>query len=73
MTLETTIKIKAYSEDEAKNIIESYKAESNTHGYIIKKAGYARKDKKSKGEIIATAFEVTIVQVFGGFWDDLIE
>ena len=38
MTLEHTIKIKAFSEDEAKSIIESLRADSKTQGYLLKKA-----------------------------------
>ena len=40
-------------------------------GFIIKKASYERKDKKAKGEIIATVFVVTITQVFATLWEDI--
>ena len=70
MLLEITSKYKVDTEEQANNMIESYRAQGEKEGYIVRKAGYTRKDKKAKGEIIATAFEVTITQTFGGFWDD---
>lgn len=70
MLLEITSKFKVDTEEQANTMIESYRAKQDEEGYIVRKAGYARKDKKAKGEIIATAFEVTITQTFSGFWDD---
>lgn len=73
MTLEHTIKIKAYSEEEAKNIIEGLRSESKTAGYVLKKAGYEYKTKKAKGEIVAEAWVVTATKVFGALWEDIGE
>ena len=52
-------------------MIEQFRSDASLKGYIVKKAGYTRKDKKAKGEIIATKFIVEIVQTFAGIWDDL--
>lgn len=71
MILETTIKLKVNSEELAKEIIEAYREKANEGSYIIKKAGYERKEKKAKGEVIAEGFLVTIVQVYANFWDDI--
>ena len=71
MLLETTSKFRAETEIDAKDMIEQFRAEASQKGYIVKKAGYTRKDKKAKGEIIATKFIVEIVQTFAGIWDDL--
>ena len=71
MLLETTSKFRAETEIAAKDMIEQFRAEASQIGYIVKKAGYTRKDKKAKGEIIATKFIVEIVQTFAGIWDDL--
>lgn len=71
MLLETTSKFRAETEIAAKDMIEQFRAEASQKGYIVKKAGYTRKDKKAKGEIIATKFIVEIVQTFAGIWDDL--
>ena len=71
MLLETTQKFAVDSEVAAKDMIESFREQSQAKGYDIKKASYTRKDKKAKGEIIATKFLVEIVQTFAGIWDDL--
>lgn len=71
MVLETTIKWCVRDEDEAKRLIEKIRAEGADHGYYVKKAGYERKIKKAKGEIIAKAFIVTITEVFHELWEDI--
>ena len=35
-------------------------------------AGYEYKTKKAKGEIIAEAWIVSITQIFGDIWEDLV-
>ena len=71
MLLETTSKYRAESEVQAKDMIESYRAQAEKEGYIIKKAGYEYKNKKAKGEIEAEAWVVSITQIFAGLWEDL--
>lgn len=71
MLLETMSKFRADTEVEAKEIIEKFREEAAQKGYIVKKASYERKDKKAKGEVIATAFVVSITQVFGKLWEEL--
>lgn len=71
MKLETTTKYRMDSEIAAKDLIDEFRKNADAQGYTVKKAGYTRKDKKSKGEIIATVFLVEIVQTFAGIWDDL--
>ena len=71
MLLETTQKFAVDTEIQAKDMIESFRQQANEKSYTIKKASYTRKDKKAKGEIIATKFVVEIVQMFSGIWDDL--
>ncbi len=72
MIFEETVKISANDESKAKNIIEEYRERAKSDGSIIKKAGYEYKTKKSKGEIIAEVWVVTITQVFGDVWEGLI-
>lgn len=72
MLLETVSKYRATSEDAAKEMIEKFRAEAAQKGYIVKKAGFEYKTKKSKGEVIAEAWVVTITQVFGDVWEDLV-
>lgn len=71
MLLETVSKFKAVTEIEAKDMIEQFRQEASKKGYTLKKAGYEYKTKKSKGEIIAECWVVTISQIFGGLWEDL--
>lgn len=68
--LETTQKIKAISENQAKEIMETFREQAQEKGYVIKKSGYEHKEKKAKGEIIDEAWVVSITQVFGGIWDE---
>lgn len=72
MLLETTSKFRANSENEAKEMIEEFRKEAATKGYVVKKAGFEYKTKKAKGEIIAEAWVVSVTQVFGDLWEDLI-
>ena len=72
MLLETTTKYRADSEIAAKDMIEQFRAEASQKGYIVKKAGYEYKNKKAKGEIVAECWVVSITQVFGGLWEDLV-
>ena len=71
MLLEITQKFVAKSETDAKDMIEGFRAEAVQKGYVVKKAGYEYKTKKSKGEIIAEAWVVTVTQVFGTLWEDI--
>lgn len=71
MLLETTSKFKANSEIEAKNMIEEYRVKASEKGYVLKKASYEYKTKKSKGEIIGEVWVVSITQVFGSLWEEL--
>ena len=69
--LENTIKYRVGTEQEAKDLIEKFREGGVKGGYIIKKASYERKIKKSKGEVIAEVFVVNITEVFDELWGDL--
>ena len=71
MLLETTLKYRVDTEAAAQNMINAYREQAKEKGYVIKKASYERKDKKAKGEIIATVFVVTVIQVFATLWEDI--
>ena len=71
MLLETTNKYRADSEIEAKDMIEQFRAQASEKGYLVKKASYEYKAKKSKGEVVAEAYLVTLVSTYQGFWDEL--
>lgn len=72
MLLETTSKFRASSENEAKEMIEGFRKEAREKGYTVKKAGFEYKTKKTKGEIISEAWVVSVTQVFGDLWEDLV-
>ena len=62
--LKETLEIRANSEIEAKEVIESYRQKAATDGFTIGAAGYTYKTKKSKGEIIDSWAVVTIEKTF---------
>ena len=68
--LKETLEIRANSEIEAKEVIESYRQKAATDGFTIGAAGYTYKTKKSKGEIIDEAWICKIIQDFGGVWEE---
>lgn len=71
MLLEIQKKIRTSSEKEAEETMQKYKDNADQEGYIIKKCGYDYRTKKSQGEIIAEAWIVTVVCVYGEIWGDL--
>ena len=71
MLLEVTTKLRVDSEEKAKETIESYREEAVKKGYVIKKVGYERKEKKTKGIVVAERWVVSITQIFGTLWEDL--
>lgn len=68
--LTRTVESKAYTEDEAKNIIDNFKAAAHSEGYVVKSAGYAYKTKKAKGVIVAEAWVVKCVAIYNEIWGD---
>lgn len=70
--LEETYKISADSEQQAQQIIDDYKANQRSGGYILKKGSFERKEKKSKGEVIAERYLITVVLTKGELWEDVV-
>lgn len=68
--LKETIELRADTELEAKEIIESYRKKAVEDGYTIGAAGYTYKTKKAKGEIVDEAWVCKIVQNFSGVWEE---
>lgn len=48
------------SEEAALDLINEWKEKAIDGGYTVEKSGYTMKTKKSKGEIIAVTFTVSI-------------
>ena len=57
------------SEEEVKEAIEEAKANANTDGYILKGYSSKIKEKKSKGEVIDSGYEVTLKKEYNTFWE----
>lgn len=64
MLVEETKKFKVDTESDAAALIEDYKKAQSTEGYVLSKAGYTRKEIKSKGEVIGEIFTVTVTKKF---------
>ena len=62
--LKETLEIRANSEIEAKEVIESYRQKAAADGFTIGAAGYTYKTKKSKGEIIDEWIRFEITKLF---------
>lgn len=62
--LQTVEKIRVDTESEAVQLIEEMKAKAVTEGYEIRKSSYTKKQKKSKGEIVADWVNVEITKKF---------
>ena len=57
------------SEEEVRAFNEELKAEALNEGYILKSYSYTLKEKKSKGDVIDSAYQVKVVKEFSGFWE----
>ena len=51
--IQETIKVKHDTEREAVEFIDAERKRANDDGFEIKKSGYTKKEKRSKGEVIA--------------------
>lgn len=68
--IEQTEKYVVDTEQAAINLIEQFRTDAESKGYILGASGYTYKTKKAKGEIIGEVWAVTIKKVYGGVWDD---
>lgn len=68
--IEQTEKYVVESEEQAIQLIQTFKNKSQDEGFILGASGYTYKTKKAKGEIIGEAWVVTIKKILGGVWDD---
>jgi len=67
--LETVEKYRVETEEEAKAVMEQFREDAKTKGYLVKKSGYEKKEKKAKGEIVDQGYLVSVTKVFDTFWD----
>lgn len=64
MLLQVTEKYEVETEEEAVDMINAAKAESENKGYVLKKSSYTKKEKKSKGEVIGEWYIVELCKVY---------
>lgn len=66
--LETVEKYRVETEEEAKAVMEQFREDARSKGYLVKKSGYEKKEKKAKGEIVDQGYLVSVTKVFDTFW-----
>ena len=57
------------TEEEVQVFNEQLKENAIEEGYVLKSYSYTLKEKKSKGEVIDSAYAVKVVKEYSGFWD----
>ena len=68
--LQTTHEYRAYTEDEAKDYIETFRKNAKEQGYTVKSAGWTIAEKKKGGVVIGTAWKVKCVATYDTVWDE---
>ncbi len=68
--LKITYESRAYTEEEAKDAINTFRARAREDGYVVGAAGYTYKTKKKKGEVVAEAWVVKCVAIYDEVWDE---
>ena len=67
--LKETKEIRTETEEEAKELMEKFRAEAAVKGYQVLSCGYTHKEKKSKGEIIDSCEIVKCVMEYAKPWE----
>lgn len=68
-SLKRTEEYRAETEKEAKDFVEEIKKESKEKGFEVTAYSIARKEKKSKGEIVDECYVIKIVKTYSPIWD----
>lgn len=68
--LTITSEHRAYSEEEAKEFIETFRKQAKDGGYTVKSAGWTHKEKSKKKVVVAEAWVVKCVAVYDTVWDE---
>ena len=68
--LTITSEYRAYTEEEAKDFIETFRKEAQEKGYTVKSAGWTHKEKSKKKVVVAEAWVVKCVAVYDTVWDE---
>lgn len=67
--LKTTIEVRCYSEEEAKDFLEDFRQGAKQEGYTVGANGYTYKSKKSKGEIVEEGWIFKCTKIHDEVWD----
>lgn len=67
--IQTTEVYRIGTEPEVQNFINELKEQAREEGYILRSCNYTLKEKKAKGEIIDSAYQVKIVKDYNSFWE----
>ena len=67
--LKTTIEVRCYSEEEAKDFLEDFRQGARQEGYTVGANGYTYKSKKAKGEIVDEAWICKCTKIHDEVWD----
>lgn len=57
------------SEAEVETFIEEIKEGAREEGYVLKNCAYTLKEKKSKGDVIDSAYQVKVTKELNTFWE----
>jgi hypothetical protein len=68
--LTITSEHRAYSEEEAKEFIETFRKQAKDGGYTVKSAGWTHKEKTKSKVVVAEAWVVKCVAVYDTVWDE---
>ena len=68
--LKVTSEARAYTEEEAKEYIEQFRANAAREHYTVAAAGYTHKEKMHKGEVIDEAWICKCVAAYNKIWDE---
>ena len=68
--LKITTEARAYTEEEAKDYIETFRVNAAQEGYTVAAAGYTYKTKKKKGEVVAEAWICKCIAEYNGIWEE---
>lgn len=68
--LKITTEARAYTEEEAKDYIETFRVKAAQEGYTVAAAGYTYKTKKKKGEVVAEAWICKCIAEYNGIWEE---
>lgn len=71
LRLKEKLTFRCETENEAKALIEHYKQDGRTNGYEVNKVSYQYKEKKLKGEVADSCWQVDLELIYTTIWAGL--